>query len=93
MVTLEAMGCAMPIVGSRKGAIPELLASGTGTLVPPGDAPAIARALLDYGRSPQLREEHGRAARERAVAQFDIAGVAETYLAVIAEMAERRARA
>jgi glycosyltransferase involved in cell wall biosynthesis len=43
---LDAMACGVPCVGTRTGAVPEIVADGaTGQLVAPGDAPALAAAL------------------------------------------------
>jgi glycosyltransferase involved in cell wall biosynthesis len=91
MVTLEAMGSGRAIVASRQGAIPELILDGvTGTLVPPGDVGALAAALVRYGESPQLRGEHGGAARARAVERFHIDACAHAYMRLFEEVAGRR---
>jgi glycosyltransferase involved in cell wall biosynthesis len=46
-VTLEALACGRPVIGSRTGALPDLVSGPEyGVLVPPGDAPALAAALL-----------------------------------------------
>jgi glycosyltransferase involved in cell wall biosynthesis len=43
---LDAMACGVPCVGTRIGAVPEIVEDGvTGRLVSPGDAPALAAAL------------------------------------------------
>ena len=48
MSILEAMACAMPVLSTRIGAIPEQVIEGqTGLLVPPGDAVALGAALGD----------------------------------------------
>jgi glycosyltransferase involved in cell wall biosynthesis len=43
----------------------------TGTLIRPGDAGALARAVSAYLRDPALRQAHGRAGRARAEELFD----------------------
>jgi glycosyltransferase involved in cell wall biosynthesis len=92
MVTLEAMSCGKAIVASRVGAIPELVLDGqTGTLVAPGDADALARALLRYAERPDLRSQHGLAARARAIERFHIEDCARSYVALFDELARRRA--
>jgi starch synthase len=47
----------------------------TGLLVPPKDAAQLAAALARLADDPALRAATGRAARERAVAQFSIGHV------------------
>jgi glycosyltransferase involved in cell wall biosynthesis len=91
MVTLEAMACGKPVVATNSGAIPELVFDGTtGMLVPPGDAGALARALVTYGEDPKLRIEHGIAARARAVASFHIDDCARAYARLFEELWARR---
>jgi glycosyltransferase involved in cell wall biosynthesis len=68
---LEAMAMAVPVVGTRLHALPEIVVDGTtGVLVEPDDrelADALER-LLDDGA---LRRQMGKAARERVLAHFD----------------------
>ncbi len=71
LVALEAMACQVPVVASRVGGLPELVADGeTGFLLEPDDlegmAIAAATVLLDDDRRQQL----GRAARQRALELF-----------------------
>ena len=44
-ILFEALGCGRPVVATRVGGIPEILDAGSGILVPPGDATAMAGAL------------------------------------------------
>jgi starch synthase len=78
IVNLEAMACGCAVVASRTGGIPEVVADGeTGLLVPPGDPGALAVALNALIRDPDLAAALGRAGRQRAVAEFSWASVAE----------------
>jgi len=62
---MEAMVVGLPTVATRISGIGELVQDGeTGWLVPPGNAAAVADALVEIHRDP--REAHLRAARGRA---------------------------
>lgn len=69
---VEAMARGIPTIGSSCGGIPELLADGAGTLVPEGDANALADAIEHFLADPQSRHAVGAAGRERIVADFEV---------------------
>jgi glycosyltransferase involved in cell wall biosynthesis len=63
---LEAMAYGKPIVATRVGGIPDVLADGTeGMLVPPGDVTALADAVATLVGDPDRAWRLGRAAKER----------------------------
>ncbi len=62
---LEAMACAVPVVATTGGALPEVVGE-AGLLVPPGDGAAIAAALERLFREPALAASLSRAGRARA---------------------------
>ena len=73
MVLLEAMAVGIPIVASRVGGIPEILEDDReALLVPAKDSAALARRLVEYAESPELRVRLGRAARVRVECQLSI---------------------
>ena len=77
IVNLEAMACGTAVIGSRVGGIPEVVADGqTGLLVPPGEPALLADAVNALVRDQALAAVMGRAGRERAIAEFDWAGIA-----------------
>ena len=66
-VALEAMCAGLPVVASRVGGLPEVVVHGeTGLLVPAGDSEALAEALVQVLRDPDLRRSLGDAGRRRA---------------------------
>ena len=53
MVALEAMERGRPVVASAVGGLPEIVDDGrTGLLVPPGDADALAEAIVELAARP-----------------------------------------
>jgi glycosyltransferase involved in cell wall biosynthesis len=78
---IEGMAAGLPVVATSTGGMVELIEDGVnGLLVPPGDAGALATALLDLMRKPDLSDRLGSAARstietrysfERMIREFD----------------------
>ena len=67
----EAMGAGLPIIATRVGALPEFIEDGvTGTLVPPGNVPALYRAILEKLENPARAETLADAGRERVHERF-----------------------
>jgi colanic acid/amylovoran biosynthesis glycosyltransferase len=90
---MEAGACELPVVATRVGGIPELVEDGvTGLLTPPGDAPALARALERLLANPQLRIEMGQAARRRVEAHFSLAMQVDRLLALWSKVLAGRRR-
>ncbi len=72
-VILEAMASARPVVSTRLAGIPELVVDGqTGMLAPPGDSVALAHALEQLLRDPELRLRFGHSGRARIEQDFRI---------------------
>ena len=87
IVNLEAMACGTAVVASRVGGIPEVVADGqTGLLVPPGDPAALADAVNTLVRDQSMAAAMGRRGRERAIAEFDWAGIAAQTVALYQEL-------
>jgi alpha-maltose-1-phosphate synthase len=87
IVNLEAMACGTAVIGSRVGGIPEVVADGqTGLLVPPGEPAPLADAVNALVRDQALAAVMGRAGRERAIAEFDWAGIAAQTAGLYAEL-------
>jgi L-malate glycosyltransferase len=61
---IEAMAAGLPVVATDVGGLPELITQDvTGVLVPPGDARALAAAVIDLMDHPERAADLGRAAR------------------------------
>jgi len=71
LAAAEAMAFARPVVASDVGGLGEVVADGqTGTLVPPGDPPALAAAVAALLNDAQRRRTFGAAGRRRAEREF-----------------------
>jgi colanic acid/amylovoran biosynthesis glycosyltransferase len=72
VVLMEAMAMEVPVLTSRIMGIPELVDDGRcGTLVAPGDADSLARALQGLLENPEQRALLGRRGRERIRQAYD----------------------
>jgi colanic acid/amylovoran biosynthesis glycosyltransferase len=70
-VVLEAMACAVPVIGSNIAGIAEAVEhDNTGFLIPPADPPAIATVARQLLGDPALRSRMGLAARAAATERF-----------------------
>lgn len=80
LTILEAMAARLPVVATRVGGNPEVVADGeTGLLVPPADPAALARALLELWRDPDRRRSMGDAGRARVETHFDVRQMVAEY--------------
>jgi glycosyltransferase involved in cell wall biosynthesis len=70
---LEAMARRVPVVATAVGGIPEVITSGTdGLLVPPGDAAALADAIVRLLSDSALRDRIGAAGYRTVVERYSI---------------------
>lgn len=77
---LEAMATGLPVVATKVGGNPELVADGvSGTLVSPGDQEGLAQALARYVNSSALCHLHGDAGLKRVKADFSLATMVGKY--------------
>ncbi len=73
MSILEAMSYSKPVIGSRIGGIPELIADGeTGLLFEPGNVEELRGCLLQMLANPELRKSMGQAGRKRLESHFSL---------------------
>lgn len=86
-VLIEAMACQVPVVGSSSGAIPEVVGP-AGLIFPEGDTAALAQVLEQLRTGPALREQLGKAGRQRVLERYTHAHIArqtaEIYRQVLA---------
>jgi glycosyltransferase involved in cell wall biosynthesis len=78
---LEAMARGVPVVSTRLSGIPEIIEDQvTGLLVPAGDAPALAEAILRLATDRELAETLRRTGQQAVTSQFTIARTAGGFL-------------
>ncbi len=85
-VLLDAMNAGLPVVAAEAGGIPDIVEHEVnGLLVPPGDADALACAILRLHDDAPLRSRLSAAARETA-ARFDAARMVDRYRRLYASL-------
>jgi glycosyltransferase involved in cell wall biosynthesis len=88
-VTLEAAQAGKAIIGTRTGAVPEILDEGqAGLIVPPGDVKELAEALRKLMADEELRAKLGAAAQRRFEERFNPDRVMGEILEVYREAIE-----
>jgi glycosyltransferase involved in cell wall biosynthesis len=94
IVVLEAMAAGCPVIASRIGGLPEVVADGvTGVLVEPDDPGALADALVCLARDDALRERLAAGARRevpRYSADRCAADIEDVYRAASQSTSRRR---
>jgi len=88
---LEAMAAALPVVATAVSGTDQAMVPGeTGLVVPPGEAEALARAVVELLDDPARARALGHRARERVEAVFGARAQAEEYLALYRRLVEPR---
>ncbi len=86
LVLVEAMLQGVPVIGSRAGAIPDVLGQGRfGRLFNPDDASALARAILEIRERPLEARVRAERARRYALERFSVERMAGRTVDVYAE--------
>lgn len=86
-VLIEAMSCAVPVVGSSSGEIPQVIGE-AGLVYPEGDVAALADALARLLHDPELRHTLAWRGRAQVLAHFTQAAIARHHVAVYHAMLE-----
>jgi glycosyltransferase involved in cell wall biosynthesis len=88
-VVLEAMALGLPVVATSVGGIPDVLVPDAGVLVPPGDAPALARALASILDDPAARARC-QALRQAVVEEYSFDAGIQRYSDLLRRASESR---
>jgi len=84
-VLIEAMACAVPVIGSDCGEIPQVIGD-AGLVFPEGDTEALRQHLEHLRSQPKLADALADAGRRRVLAHYTQAGVAHRTVAVYREV-------
>ncbi len=88
---LEAMAAGLPIVATDLADHGQFVADGEhAVIVPRGDVPALADAIIRVLSNPKLSRKLGERARRRAVEQFSLARMADAHLQLLEEIVASR---
>jgi len=88
---LESMAAGLPVITTNVGGNPELITNGkTGTLVPPRDAEALARAMNALFASVDFAHRLGEAARAEVIRKFSIEATTRQTEKLYLTLIERR---
>ncbi len=91
LAALEALACEVPVVATRAGGVPEVVADGeVGYLYEVGDVDGMARGALELLTDLDLRQRFGRAARHRAVERFPESAIVDRYRELYHEVLSRK---
>jgi glycosyltransferase involved in cell wall biosynthesis len=92
-VLLESMAAAAPVVATRVGGTPEAIQDGvTGLLVPPGDSPALARAIHRLLADPELAARLGQGGRQLVSRRFSMDAMVRATERLYHSLLENRRR-
>jgi glycosyltransferase involved in cell wall biosynthesis len=80
---IEALAAGCPVIATSVGGLPDLLENGVlGTLTPPGDAPALAEAILSIVQQPP----DTAALRDEVVSRFGVGRLVENLTHLYADL-------
>lgn len=86
LVPLEAMALGRPLVVSDVDGMTEAIPTGAGTIIPPDDVSALARAVIAFIGDPEAAAQAGKIGRHHAESQIGKQDSADRLLALYAEL-------
>ncbi len=87
-VLVEAMACAVPVIGSDSGEIPNVIGE-AGLVFPEDDLEALAACLAELAHSAPRRQALGQAGRQHVLAQYTQEQIAARTVAVYRRLSPR----
>ncbi len=88
---LEAMASGLPVLATSVGGNADLVVPGsTGDIVPPGDAQALASAMVSLVQNPERARAWGSLGRQRAESSFSLSAMLDSYEGIYDRLLGRR---
>jgi len=87
VVLLEAMASGVPVIGSKTGGIPDIIADGiNGLLVPPGDPEALASAIMKILNNHELAEKFAQEGLRTVKERFSWDKISDQFIEIYQEV-------
>ena len=83
-IALEAAAAGIPLIATSVGGVPEIVAGTDTSLVPPGDAAALAAAIVEAMARPELAAARASRLRSMVESRFTVGQMAEAVVALYA---------
>lgn len=80
LVVLEAMACALPVVGFKTGGVPEQVSPDCGILVKAKDTKGLANAIEELLEDNEKRNKLGLNCRQRALKNYSLENFKNQYI-------------
>jgi glycosyltransferase involved in cell wall biosynthesis len=89
LVLIEAMACGLPVIAADAHGPAEIVAPGTGWLIPPDDEDALAEALLTAATDAKQRQARGATAYSHSRASYGWPVIAAAVASLYNEISPR----
>ncbi|SCW39326.1 Glycosyltransferase involved in cell wall bisynthesis [Sphingobium faniae] len=90
---IEASACALPVVVSDAGGLPEVVEQGvTGFVIPRDDPAALAERLCELAADPALRAQLGQAGRARVARLYEWSDSVDAMLGIYERVRQKQSR-
>lgn len=88
---IEMAAAGRPLLATRAGGVPDVVAPGCGILVAPGDHRSLGDAIVALAADPARRRSMGEAAREQVRDRFSVSRLLNDVEALYEELVDRAA--